>query len=316
MHLFLVILHPLAYDASVRLNLFRELDLLYAANSEGRQVSLPEPALQYADLAMWQRGWLVPGTPALRLLIDYWTRQLEGELRPVTLPFARSSPPPAHPEKGVADVYVTRPTVSKMARFAREQGATQFMFLLACVKVILHLRTRQTDILVGTYFGGQSRPELADIMGPQTNLVPLRTDFAGNPSFAEVLKRVREVVLEAQAHQDLPFEELVAALSSAGKPPPPIEAIFMHTHYQRPVIRLKGLRTKVSRVTSPQAAWGLSINFLSRDEDPNFLTGTCVFDTNLHEPAAVQAMMNSIPDLIERLMAHAHVPLDELTRAG
>ncbi|HSI61626.1 MAG TPA: condensation domain-containing protein, partial [Candidatus Saccharimonadia bacterium] len=311
-HLFLIVFHPLAYDASVRRILFRELELLYAANSEDRQLSLPEPALQYADLAMWQRRWLLQESPARRMLVDFWTRRLEGDLRPVALPFARSSPVPACPEKGIAGVTLHRATVSNMARFAREQGATQFMFLLACAKVILHLRTGQTDILVGTYFAGVSRPELDDVMGPQTNLVTLRTDLSGNPSFVDVLKRVREVVLEAQAHQDLPFEQVCSALHGMGRPSPPIEAIFMHTHIERRLIRLTGVHGCVSRALPQQVPWGLTFNFVSLDNDSGFLKGRCVFDPNLYEPTAVRAMLEAFPGLIEKMMANALVPLDDL----
>jgi hypothetical protein len=315
-HLLLVVFHPLTYDASVRRILFRELELLYASYREGGQPTLPQPRLQYADFAMWQRRWLQRECPARREMTEFWIRTLAGELHPVALPFAKRSPQPVKPTDSFFPVFFPGDTVSRLAHSAREHGATQFMFLLACMKILLCLRTGQTDILVGTYFAGQSRPELDDVMGPKTNLVPLRSDLSGNPAFSEILIRVREVMLEAQAHQDLPFEQTCAAVQAAGGLPPPIEAIFMHTHVERPLVRLAGVHCRQSRILARPMPWGFTLNFVSRDDGSGFLQCGCGFDGNRYEPAEVRKVMGALPELLHKVMANPSLRLDELGRVG
>ena len=315
-HFLIVVLHPLTYDASVRRILFRELEILYASYREGGQPDLPPPGLQYADFAMWQRRWLQGESPARRKMTDFWIQTLAGELHPVALPFAKKTPRPGSPAESFFPVFFPRDTVSRLALTAREHGATQFMFLLACVKILLCLRTGQTDILVGTYFAGQSRPELDDVMGPKANLTPLRTDLSGNPAFSEILKRVREVVLEAQAHQDLPFEWICATMQAVGGSPPTIEAIFMHTHLERPLVRLAGVRCSSSRVFTRSMPWGFTLNFVSRDDGRDSLQCGCGFDGNRYEPAEVRKVMGALPELLHKVTVNPSLRLDELGRAG
>jgi len=189
---------------------------------------------------------------------------------------------------------------------------TLFMFLLACLKALLYHRTRQTDILVGTYFASQSHPELEDVMGPRTNLVPLRTDLSGNPSFAEVLLRVREVVLDAQAHQDLPFEHLCSALQAAGKAAPPIQAIVLHTHVEWPLLRLDNVRSVRSSVHGKGSAWGFSMNIVNKDNRDHSVTVGCSFDVTQHDPGEVRTFTAELLSIAQTFMAHPSLKLDEL----
>lgn len=313
-HLFVMALHPLVYESSVRRILFRELGLLYAAYREGRHPHLPEPKLQYADFAMWQQRWLKKDLPARRKLIEFWSRTLGGDLRPVTLPFVRRS---SEPSPQAADPYflvLERAAVARVTLLSKKEGATQFMFLLACIKVLLHMRTQQTDILVGTYFAGEGHPELEEVMGPRTNLVPLRSDLSGNPSFVEVLRRVREVVLEAQAHQELPFEQLCAALAASGRSVPVIEAIIMHTHAERPYFNLPGIHSRPLKMHSRSSSWGFALNFLTRGSS-KFLDGYCFYDGNRYDEAAVQKFVNGLPRLVDKVTTNPSMRLNELASA-
>lgn len=312
-HLLLAIFHPLAYDGNVRRILFRELEVLYAGYKSGRQPRLPEPALQYADFAVWQRRWLHKETAARKRLFNYWTRVLGGrEMRPIQLPFARASVEPDATEGSPIARQLLRSMAIEVNGFVKEHGVTQFMFLLACMKVLLYVRTRQTDMLVGTYFASHGHPELEDVMGPRTNLVALRTDLSGNPSFAEFLLRIREVVLDAQAHQDLPFEHLCAGLQAAGKPVPPMEAIIMHTHVEWPILRLEGIRSARSVIHGKHMGWGFSMNFVSRDDRADSLGVGCVFDVTRYEPAEVREFLNALVSTAQTLMAEPSLTLDEL----
>ncbi|RBP43898.1 amino acid adenylation domain-containing protein [Roseimicrobium gellanilyticum] len=312
-HLLLVIFHPLTYDSSVRRILLRELEVLYAAHKEDRQALLPEPTLQYADFAVWQQKWLGKDTVARRRLLNHWTQVLDSEKLPaVELPFPRTSPGEATAEESVLWMLFKRTTTSQARHFAKEHGATLFMLLLACAKVLLYRRTRQTDMLVGTYFASQSHSEMECVMGPRSNLVVLRTNLSDNPTFSNILLRVREVVLDAQAHQDMPFEHLCAALHACGKPVPPIEALFMHTHVEWPILRLEGIRTHQSTILGGSIPWGFSINFLSREDRSDFLRACCVFDARRYEPEEVRKFVSALVSMVETVIARPSVTLDEL----
>jgi hypothetical protein len=189
---------------------FREVAALYAAFSLGEPSPLPDLSIQYADFAHWQRQWLQGDV--LQTQLAYWQQQLADAPTMLTFP-ADHSRPAVHTAHG-AYLACDLPDDlwAPLRALSRRLGVTLFMVLLAAFKVILRYATRQDDLVVGTDVANRNRAETEGLMGFFVNQLVLRTDLSGNPTFRELLGRVRTVTLGAYDHQDLPFEMLVAAL--------------------------------------------------------------------------------------------------------
>ncbi|MET0399317.1 MAG: non-ribosomal peptide synthase/polyketide synthase [Longimicrobiaceae bacterium] len=191
--------------------LVREVSALYAAFSRGEASPLPEPELQYADFAAWQRGWLAG--PRLEEQLRFWRDRLDGAPPLLDLPTD-------HPRRGAPGAAETgRPfeLAPELTRGLRELGhrenATLFMTLLAAWQALLGRWAGQDDVVVGTAIANRTRAELEGLIGFFVNSLVLRVDLSGDPGFRELLGRVRETTLGAFAHQDLPFERLVEELA-------------------------------------------------------------------------------------------------------
>ncbi|MDB4949056.1 MAG: Malonyl CoA-acyl carrier protein transacylase, partial [Gemmatimonadetes bacterium] len=208
-HRLLLTLHHVAADGWSVGRLFGEVGALYAAFSRGQPSPLPELPVQYADFAAWQRGWLQGET--LERQLAYWKTRLAGAPAP-ELP--ADHPRPAVPSNRGAVHLVPLPvsTEQRLAALARGEGATAFMALFAGFTLFLRRWSGRDDLVVGTPVAGRTRPEVEPLVGFFVNTVVLRADVSGDPTFRELLARVRSVALDAYAHQDLPFERLVDEL--------------------------------------------------------------------------------------------------------
>lgn len=208
-HILLLTFHHLIIDGWSRRKLFQELATLYAAFSQGNPSPLPPQSLHYADFAHWQRH---RATDAPAEQLTYWRQQLAGELP--RLDFPEDYPRPAQPTfKGASQSLVLNEAVrDALQALSRQAGCTLFMTMLAAFKVLLYHKTGQVDLIVGSPNAGRTRVELEEVVGYFINPLALRTSLAGNPTFRELLHRVRQTVLGAYAHQELPFERIIAEL--------------------------------------------------------------------------------------------------------
>lgn len=208
-HILLAVLHHMVCDGWSLGVMVRELSVLYSGFSAGTAPSLPALPLQYADFAVWQRAWLQG--EVLRQHLEYWKERLAG-LEPLELPTDWS-----HPQNPVAGatqrVLMPRELTGQLRIFSRQQGVTLFMTLLTGLKVLLHRYTGRSDFSVGTPIANRNRAEIEPLIGCFVNSLVLRTLFSPNDSVADLLMQVREVSLQAYAHQDLPFEKLVAEMT-------------------------------------------------------------------------------------------------------
>ena len=193
--------------------LVREVAALYAAFSAGQPSPLPELPVQYADYAVWQRSWLQG--EALDAQLAWWRKQLEGA--PAALELPTDFPRPAVQSfRGAAvPVRLSRPVSESLKALCQKEGVTPFMALLAAYQVLLSRYSGQDDITVGSPIAGRRMVELEGLIGFFVNTLALRTRLEGNPSFRQVLARVKETTLGAFAHQDIPFEKLVEELAPA-----------------------------------------------------------------------------------------------------
>ncbi|HLM54814.1 MAG TPA: amino acid adenylation domain-containing protein [Pyrinomonadaceae bacterium] len=209
-HYLVVVLHHIVGDAWSLGILMSELSALYHAFNAGRPSPLAELPIQYADFAVWQREWL-RGEVVQRQL-RYWKEKL-GDLPPaLRLPTDHPRPSALTHRGGALCLPLSGRLTEGLTRLCRREGVTLFMALLAAFDVLLYRYTGQTDLSVGTPISGRSRPEAEGLIGLFVNTIVLRADLSGDPTFRELLGRVREMMLEAHAHQDVPFEKLVGEL--------------------------------------------------------------------------------------------------------
>jgi alpha-ketoglutarate-dependent taurine dioxygenase len=209
----LLTLHHIVADGWSAGILMSELLAFYRVFAGGEAVALPPLPVQYADYAVWQRAYLDSPGPAEQL--RYWTRTLTGA--PPVLNLFRDRPRPATERHVGGNLPVRLPgaLTASLQALARAQDCTLFMVLLAGFATLLHRRTGEHDIVIGTPVAGRRLPELEGLIGFFVNSLPLRLDLAGAPAVVELLGRVRTVTLGAYANQDIPFEKLVEALQPA-----------------------------------------------------------------------------------------------------
>ena len=187
----------------------RELGELYEAFSKGEASPLAPLSIQYADFAVWQRQWLQG--EVLDGQLGYWRKQLEG-VSALELPTDRPRPP-VQSYRGMRKSFrLPGELTGKLKELSRREGVTLFMTLLAAFQAQLHRYSGQEDIAVGSPIANRNREELEGMIGFFVNTLVMRTKLEGDPSFRELLGRVREVTLEAYGHQDVPFEKLVEEL--------------------------------------------------------------------------------------------------------
>ncbi|MDY7095470.1 MAG: amino acid adenylation domain-containing protein, partial [Acidobacteriota bacterium] len=193
--------------------LVRDVSKLYRAARDGEALALPALPLQYADFAAWQRQWLTG--PVLEQQLEYWRRQLLGAPERITLPLTReedsATAADAAGDSAGGDhwIYLPPALLQQLEGLARDSGATLFMVLLAAFQVLLYRHTGETDLVIGSDFANRNREETESMVGFFINVLPLRTDLSGSPSFKRLVERVRGATLGAHAHQDVPFDFLV-----------------------------------------------------------------------------------------------------------
>ncbi|HTK08295.1 MAG TPA: amino acid adenylation domain-containing protein [Ktedonobacteraceae bacterium] len=209
-HILQLTLHHIITDGWSNEILVDELITLYGAYVSGRPSPLAPLPLQYADYALWQRQWLQG--EALEAQLDYWTRQLGG-VRPIKLPTDYAYPLVPTSRGAIHHFTLTEDLSRALLALSHQENVTLFMTLLAAFQVLFYRYTEQTDIVIGTDSANRNHVETEDMVGFFVNLLALRVDLSGKPSFKEVLKRVRAVVLAAYTHGETPFELLVEKLA-------------------------------------------------------------------------------------------------------
>ena len=206
-HLFVLAMHHVISDGVTMEILLAELAAVYRAETTGVPASLPELWMDYGDYAVWQHDRM--RGEELDRQLDYWREQLRGAPQLLTLPADRPRPAEQSSRGAVAEVSLDAETTRRLAAVAQDANATMFMVFLTGFAAVLARYARETDILIGTQVAGRTHTELDPIVGMFTNTVPLRMSLAGDPTFAGLLGRVREVTLDAVLHQEVPFEKLV-----------------------------------------------------------------------------------------------------------
>ena len=307
-HILLLTLHHIVSDGWSMGNLFGELQRLYEAHERGEASPLTQLGLQYADYAVWQRELL--GAAELQKQLSYWKEQLAG-VRSVDLLRDKSRPvtPSYLGEK--QSLRLSQELSQQLHSLARAEGATLFMVLLAAFQVLLSRYSGQPDISVGTPIANRNRAELEELIGFFVNTLVLRTDLSGDPSFAQLVQRVREVALAAYAHQDLPFEKLVEELQPERSLSrnPLFDVLFAVQNAPRSEGQLGELRLE---------PWGQGSNRTRVDlelhvrETPEGLVCTFVYASDLFSSEMIHRLMGHYQQLLEAVAMDAGQRLSEL----
>ena len=209
-HVLLITFHHIISDAWSDSVFWRELECLYNGFCRGDSPELPELGIQYGDFAYWQRQLLE--STKLDELGAYWREKLSGELPILNLALDRSRPVFLASSGARCSLELDRQFTEALKAFSRREGVTLFTTLLAVFNTLLFRYTGQEDLLVGTPVAGRTTVELEGLIGPVLRTLVLRNDLSGNPTFRELLARIRETSLEAMSRQDLPFEKLLETL--------------------------------------------------------------------------------------------------------
>ncbi|MDO9002540.1 MAG: condensation domain-containing protein, partial [Aquabacterium sp.] len=210
-HVLTIAMHHIVADEWSLAIVISEFAEIYRAYCEGREPQLPDLPMGYADFAAWQRHWLEAGEMERQLA--YWTEKLAGETAPLELPFDRSRPLQASDHGAKLELPLPDSLSAALRQQCREQGATLFMGLLALFKMLLYRYSGQHSIRIGVPIANRNRRETEHLVGFFVNTQVLQTELDGGLNFRQVLARVKDTALGAQAHPDLPFDQLVEALS-------------------------------------------------------------------------------------------------------
>lgn len=299
-HVLLLTMHHIISDGWSVGVFMRELSILYAAFSAGQAPPLPDLPIQYADFAEWQRRSLE--NTALAGQLEYWQRELGGNLPELALPTDRPRPA-VQTFRGAAETLtLPRHLSNRLAALSRRERASLFMTLLAAFQTLLHRYTGQDVIAVGAPVAERGHEELEGLIGCFLNILILRTDLAGDPTFRELLQRVRKAAVRAYAHQTTPFQKLVEALRPARGPNrAPLVQVFLNMlNFPRGGLSLPGL--EVESLPPPEVGSMHDVTVYA-EEDEAGIRLRVVYSLDLFEPATIARMLRHFQTLLEAVAA-------------
>jgi amino acid adenylation domain-containing protein len=293
-HVLSLCLHHLISDGWSMGVLFRELSALYRAFSRGESSPLPELPIQYADYALWHRQWLQERV--LDSQLSYWKQQLSSTPPNLELPTDRLRPAVQTYRGAKRFLTLPKDLYQALKALGQRERSTLYMVLLAAFRTLLYRYTGQEDIAVGSPIAGRNRPEVEGLIGLFLNMLVLRTDLSGNPTFRELLARVREVTLAAYAHQDVPFERLVAALQPPRDPSrSPLFQVMLEVSPLQ-ALELDGL--SVSKLDLDRGTAQLDLSLQLR-EGTERVRGHFEYNTDLFDASTIDRLADHFQMLLE-----------------
>ena len=289
--------------------LIGEFARLYEAYNRGKESPLPDLTIQYADFSAWQRNWLQG--EVLEKQLNYWKEKIGIDPPVLELPF--DYPRPKMQSFNGDAVSMTLPTEiqERLKAFSQKEGVTLFMTLLAVFQTLLHRYSGQQDILVGSPIANRTQAETEALIGFFVNTLVLKTNFEDNPDFRSLLKQVRETTLEAYAHQDLPFEQLVEVLQPERvmSHSPLFQVAFILQNVPIERIELPELTLQPFKAESKTAKYDLTLTTAETDEGL-----MCYFEYNsdLFKKSTVERMMHHFETLLQAALDNPKQPIGRL----
>ncbi|HEY9741969.1 MAG TPA: amino acid adenylation domain-containing protein [Coleofasciculaceae cyanobacterium] len=332
-YVLLLILHHIVSDGWSMGVLIREIAALYTAYLEAEDESnssstfnlhassfiLPELPIQYADFAHWQREWLQGEVLAAQLA--YWRQKLDG-ISILNLPTDRPHPAVQTYRGATQFLQLPKSLSEALEALSQREGVTLFMTLLAAFQTLLYRYTQQEDIAVGSPIANRNRSEIEGLIGFFVNSLVLRTDLSGNPTFLELLSRVREVALGAYAYQDLPFEKLVEELHPERNlnQNPLFQVVFALQNAPMEALELPGLTlSPLQFVDTGTTRFDLEFHLWERKQNNGLgidnsdgISGFVVYGTDLFDEATITRMLGHFQTLLEGIVANPEQRIADL----
>ncbi len=313
-HVLLITMHHIASDAWSIGILYQEVATFYRAFLEGKTQAqaaalLPELPIQYADYSAWQRQWLEG--PVLQEQLAYWKNQLAGAPDLLELPTDKPRPAVQTFRGGMCSITLQPEMARTLKNLSRREGVTLFMFLLGAFKVLLSRYSRQQDILVGSPIAGRTQMETEGLIGFFINTLILRTDLSGNPTFRQLLQKVRQITLDAYAHQDLPLEKLVTELKPerSSSHSPLFQVMFVLQNAPAHPPELANVSTSYLQVGTETAKFDL---LLSVTDTPQGLHAGFEYNVDLFEQSTMARMLEHFRTLLEGIATNPEQKIHEL----
>jgi amino acid adenylation domain-containing protein len=289
--------------------LVRDLAALYSARVRGVPASLPELRLQYSDYAQWQHEHL--RGEALEVQLRYWKQQLDGVPEALELPTDRTRP--AVPSFAGAEVKfeLEAPLTRALKLLSKQAGATLYIVLLAALQILLWRWSGQRDVLVGSPMAGRTHRDLEDLIGFFVNTTPLRTRLEPGEDFRQLLHRVKKTALEAYAHQELPFDKLVAEFQPQRdlSRNPLFQVTFSFQTHPNSKTDFAGLTMGAVAAANPTAKFDLSLHV---SQTGSQLLGAFEYATDIFDQATIERMVRQFTTLLEAIVADPQQPIAAL----
>ncbi|AKH85663.1 CDA peptide synthetase I [Streptomyces sp. CNQ-509] len=305
-HILLLTMHHIVADLWSTSVLFGELVALYQGYLTGTEAKLPDLPVQYADYAAWQRKKLAGSGMAADLA--YWKGELQGAAPILELPTDRPRPAVLGTAGGSRPFHLSAAVMNGVRELSRSAGVTPFMTLLAAYVVLLHRYSRQEDVVVGVPVANRGQSEVERLIGYFVNTLAIRSDVSGNPSFTELLGRVRGAALGAFAHQEVPFERLVEELQPERdlSRSPVFQVSFVFQNIPMPEFEAGGLRLELMEVPGSTARFDLELQVF---EQGDALSGWFEYNTELFDAATIDRMAGHLKVLLDNLLADPEQPV-------
>ncbi len=308
-HILLLVMHHIICDGWSFGILIRELSILYQAYCTGVASPLADLEIQYVDFASWQQQQLQGA--ALDQQLSYWQQQLADV--PALLELPTDHPRPAlQSYSGSSEAFaLSHELTEKLKALSQQSGATLFMTILAGFNILLSRYSGQEDIAIGSPIAGRNHKDIESLIGFFVNTVVLRTDLTDNPTFLELLERVRQTCLEGYAHQDIPFEKLVEVLqperSLSHSPLFQVMFVLQNTPMER--LELPGLTLSPVELEKETAKFDMSLMLW---ETESGLRGTWEYNVDLFQQSTIRRAIGHFQTLLEGVVANPAMPMAEL----
>ncbi|HEX8174908.1 MAG TPA: amino acid adenylation domain-containing protein [Pyrinomonadaceae bacterium] len=302
-HALLLVMHHIISDGWSLGVMVREVSRMYESYVAGEIPQFEELQIQYADYAVWQREWL--SGEVLERELEYWREQLRGSSGVLEVMGDRVRPAVISHRGGVEEIEISVEEVEGLRRVSRGEAVTMFMLLLAAWQALLFRYSGQTDIVVGADVANRNRKETEGLIGFFVNMLVLRANLSGEPTFREFLKQIRDVCLEAYAHQDMPFEKLVEELQPERSlsRTPLFQAVFVLQNAPVGALTLPGLQ--LSPVSYGNDNEGRTAKFdllLSMQETAGGLSGSLEYSTDLFDATTIRRMVSHLQNLLTAVL--------------